>query len=387
MNWPLMANNITEDDRGALISFLLKDARLTHGSQVEAFEAEFARWLGVKHAVMVNSGASANHLTMAALRDLHGPGEVLLPPITWSSDVSAVLRNGLTPVFVDVDPFTLGMDCDRAIDALTDKTRAVFITHCLGYNALRLPLMEECANRDILLIEDTCESLGATWAGRKLGTLGRASNFSFYYAHHMTTIEGGMICTNDEAMYETCRMLRSHGLTREIASPVLREAFRMGNPNLDQNFIFAHAGFNCRPTELNAVLGREQLKRLDAGNARRSENELMWLATLDPAKYRTGYRVEGSCNYALVLVLARPDPGLMERVLAHLRAKDIEYRRGTAGGGNQLRQPYLRAIYGDKFCEGFPEAEWIHFFGLYIGNYPSLDPARVDELAKELNAL
>lgn len=384
LRWPLMRDNVPRQDRLAASNFFLEggnedlsDTKLTQGPQVAAFEREFADWLGVKYAVMVNSGASANLITMHALKELHGAGEVIVPTITWSSDIASVLHAGLTPVFVEVDPHTLGIDWNKA--NTSHHPLVAFPTHVLGFNAL-----PPAIRTDIFLIEDCCESIGATQDGRKLGTFGLASNFSFYYGHHMTTIEGGMVCTNDEAMYEICRMLRSHGMTREIADAGARKAHEdvLTHPE----FTFYHAGFNVRSTEVNAVIGRSQLKRLDANNAKRTENLLLFLSLLDPTKYRAKYRTEGSSNFALPLVLTEPDAELMARVLKCLQGQGVEYRRGTAGGGNQLRQPYLRHIYGDHYKE-FPQAEHVHQYGLYVGNYPSLEHATIAEVCEKLSAL
>ncbi len=267
-----MQNNITRADLDAVIGFLSRDAGedgliLTQSRQVRAFEEEWSQWLGVKHSVLVNSGASANLITMAALRRTFGPGEVIVPPITWVSDVAAVIQCGFTPVFADIDPRTLGMDNDLILDKITADTRAVFITHVLGYNALGPRLIDELARRDIPLIEDVCESHGACMDGRKLGTFGLMSNFSFYYAHHMSTIEGGMVSTGDRRFYEMLRMFRSHGMVRECSDAAFKEPYHERYPDLTPDFIFAFPAYNMRSTEINAVLGRSQLKRLDANNA------------------------------------------------------------------------------------------------------------------------
>lgn len=235
------------------------------------------------------------------------------------------------------------------------------------------------------MIEDCCESIGATDTVGKLGTFGLMSNFSFYYGHHMTTIEGGMVCTDDRICYETLRMLRSHGLVRECSDEHFKELNASDYPDLDPQFIFAFPAYNVRPTELNAILGRSQLKRLDANVEARTRNLLTFLAHLGP-KYRTRYRTEGSSNFALPLVLVEPDAELFARVTALLRELNVEYRKGTAGGGNQLRQPYARERWGDLYKQ-FPEAEHIHQFGLYVGNYPDLPQAHITTLCERLNNL
>jgi CDP-6-deoxy-D-xylo-4-hexulose-3-dehydrase len=388
LDWPLMKSNITRADLDAVIEYLRQDdPLLTHGKQVRLFEKEWSDWLGVQHSVFVNSGSSANLLTLAALRILRGPGKVIVPPLTWVSDIAAVLQNGFEPVFVDIDPRTLGMDTEQVIDQLTADTQAVFLTHILGYNALNRRLLDELTRRGVLLIEDVCESHGATFEGRKLGTFGWASNFSFYYAHHMSTIEGGIICTNDSDLYETIRMLRSHGMVRECCSEERKKAYRDQHPDLNPDFIFAFPAYNVRPTEINAVIGRSQLKCLDRNNDIRQRNLELFLTHLDPRIYRTDFATAGSCNYAFTLVLQQPDPGLCRRVKETLSRHGVECRRGTSGGGNQLRQPYLKKVLGEPDVARFPQVEHIHFYGYYLGNYPGLEEDKILTLCRLLNAI
>jgi CDP-6-deoxy-D-xylo-4-hexulose-3-dehydrase len=387
LNLPLMKNNITRTDLDAVIAYLSQDdPALTHSKQTLAFEREWSEWLGVKYSVFVNSGASANLLTMTALKEMFGTGEVVVPPLTWVSDIAAVLQNGFTPVFVDINRRTLGMDTAQVLARLNPNTRAVFITHILGYNALTQQLLDELKRRNIPLIEDVCESHGATFNGRKLGTYGLISNFSFYYAHHMSTIEGGVICTNDRAVYETVRMFRSHGMVREATLDEIRRSYITNHPDLNPDFIFAFPAYNVRPTEIGAVIGRSQLKRLDENNKIRRRNLDLFLSRLDPTQYQTDFAVEGSCNYAFTLVLNKPDTALRDRVEQSLRQHCVEFRRGLSGGGNQLRQPYLRKIMGNEF-EHYPNVNHVHFFGWYIGNYPGLEEEKIEALCQLLNNL
>ena len=386
---PLMENNVVAEDRAAVIAFLQGDPILTQSANVRAFEQEWSAWLGVRRSVFVNSGASANFITMAALRHLRGPGEVVVPTLTWVSDISSVLAAGHKPVFVDVDPRTLAMDPRRVVAALTENTRAVFLTHCQGFDGLDDGLLAELEKRGIPLIEDVCESHGATHGGKKAGTFGLASNFSFYFAHHMSTIEGGMVCTDDEEFYQACRMLRSHGMVRESDSPEFRKKWEDAAPDLNPKFIFAWPTGNFRSTEINAVIGRSQLKRLDANNRRRTENLKLFLSLLDPQLYWTDYKFEGSVNYAFPVVLKKADDGRRDRLMAAMDAAGIEHRRGNAGGGNQLRQPYLAGIAPAKadIPRLFPVIDHIHFYGFYVGNYPTLEADRVRWLCDVLNAV
>ena len=385
--WPLMRNNISRGDLDAVIRFLEQDDPiLTQSAQVAAFEHEWAGWLGVKHCVFVNSGSSANLITMAALRESAGAGEIIVPTLTWVSDIASVLQCGFEPVFVDIDPQTLGMDLNQAIDSITPRTKGIFLTHILGYDALSDSFLAEIGRRGIPLIEDVCESHGATHRGRRLGSFGLMSNFSFYYAHHLSTIEGGMVCTDDADLFEMLRMFRSHGMVRESTSAAVKDAYRERHADLNPDFIFAFPSYNVRSTEINAVIGRHQLPRLDANNEIRSRNLDIFLDGLDSNRYRTDFRREGSSNYAFTLVLREPDEALRARVETTLRGERIEFRRGTSGGGNQLRQPYLRKLYGDAYAR-FPKIDHVHFFGYYIGNYPDLEASRVQGLCDLLNRL
>jgi CDP-6-deoxy-D-xylo-4-hexulose-3-dehydrase len=388
LDWPLMRNNILRPDVEAVIQFLGPELPiLTQSTQVEAFEQEWSRWLGVDFSVLVNSGSSANLLTITALKETYGTGEIIVPTLTWVSDIASVMQCGFTPVFVDINPRTLGMHTSDVLKKVTRRTKAVFLTHILGYNALDAELLTELKSRQVLLIEDVCESYGATFEGQKLGTFGLMSNFSFYYAHHMSTIEGGMICTNEPQLYETLRMLRSHGMVRESKSTDLRQSYSEKHPDLNPYFIFAFPGYNMRSTEINAVIGRSQLKRLDENNNLRTENLKLFLNNLDPQKYQTDFAVEGSCNYAFTLVLKHPDPMLCENVMRALRQHGVEFRRGTSGGGNQLRQPYLKKIVGEREFENYPAVDHVHFYGFYIGNYPELEREKIVKLCGILNDL
>lgn len=389
MKFPLMRNNILREDLDAVIEYLTQDdPMLTHGANVRAFEAEWSAWLGVKYSVFVNSGSSANLLTMAVLKIRHPEGgEVIVPPLAWVSDIASVLQNGFKPVFADIDPTTLAMDTKEILHKINGKTRAVFLTHVQGFDGLTDELIAELQRRDIPLIEDVCESHGATHNSKRLGCIGWISNFSYYYAHHMSTIEGGMICTNDPEVYQQLRMLRSHGMVREADDAGLKAGYQARNPELSADFIFAYPAYNTRNTEIGGILGRSQLKRLDRIVQRRSENLLRFLDKIDASKYRTDFKLEGSSNYAFNLILKEPDDNLVQRLMAKMRESGVEFRRGSSGGGNQIRQPYLAGIVPDGHHLQFPQTEHIHFYGFYIGNFPDLDFAEIDELCAVLNAV
>ena len=387
INLPLMENNITGEDLKKLMTFLKTKPRLTNGENVLAFERQWSKWVGVKHSVYVNSGSSANILTLAALKFLHGTGEVIVPSLTWVSDIAAVLHSGFTPVFVDINPRNLCMDTDQVIKKLSKKTKAVFITYVQGFNGLDQKLLTALKKNRISLIEDVCEAHGATFKSKKLGSFGLASNFSFYFAHHMSTVEGGMVCTNDRKIYEIIRMLRSHGMVRESQDPKLKSQYARKYPDLSPDFIFAFPGYNMRGTEIGAVLGLNQLKRLNQNNAKRKENFKFFLENLDPAKFQTDFDLQGSCNYALNLILRNPNPTFCKKLESALKAAKVEYRRGSSGGGNQLRQPYLKTLLPKGEYKKYPHVEHVHFYGYYIGNYSCLKKDKILSLCRLVNSI
>ena len=383
-----MHDNFTDRDINAVISLLNKKGRrLTQHNLVKKFEKAWSKWLGVKYSVFVNSGSSANLLTLNILRILKGQGEVIVPTLTWVSDISSVLHNNLKPVFVDINPRNLCMSEKDIIKKVNKKTIAVFLSHIQGFNGLSSRLINFLKKRKIMLIEDVCESHGAKFKNLKLGTYGKISNFSFYYAHHMSTIEGGMICTNDKGIYHLALTLRSHGMAREINDPSIERKIISKYPKLSPKFIFLYPAYNFRNNEIGGALGLSQLKSLDKNNNIRKKNFKTFLSNIDRDKYRTDYDLKGSCNYAFPLVLKKANfknRDILEKVLLR---KGIEFRRGNAGGGNQLRQPYLKKFLKKINLKKFKEVDHIHFFGYYIGNYPSLNTKKIVKICSILNSI
>ncbi len=385
--YPLMHNNITDEDIDCLISFLRTKPKLTQGDKVKEFEESWSEWLGVKYSVFVNSGSSANLISIAALKEKGLQGEIIVPPLTWVSDIASVIQNGFTPKFADIDLKNLSMDPKKIMEAVTVDTRAVFLTHVQGFNGLSQELLDFLEEREIILIEDVCESHGATFQSKKLGSFGLISNFSFYYAHHMSTIEGGMVCTDDEETYQMLRMLRSHGLVRESTDDSIKESYLKESNELNSQFIFAFPSYNVRNTELGAVLGLNQLKRLDDNNKARTENLLYFLDNLDKNIYKVDFDLEGSSNYAFNVILNEPDFILRNKVENILTNAEIEFRRGSAGGGNQLRQPYLKSFIPEGYWNNFPNTEHIHHFAWYVGNYNGLSKSKIKDICDTLNSV
>jgi CDP-6-deoxy-D-xylo-4-hexulose-3-dehydrase len=386
MKYPLMNNNITNQDINGLISFLKKKPILTQNKMVKKFENQWSKWLGVKYSVFVNSGSSANLLSLQLLKIKHPKGgEVIVPPLTWSSDIATILHCGFKPVFVDIDLNTLGMNTDGIIKKINKNTKAVFLSYIQGFNCLNTKLLNTLKKKKIPLIEDVCESHGATLKNKKLGTFGWTSNFSFYYAHHMSTIEGGMICTNDRLAYNNLLMLRSHGMIREMEDKSLQKKILKQNPSLNVKFIFQYAGYNVRNTEIGAVLGISQLKRLNSIVKQRTINLNLFLDNLDNNFFYKDFLLTGSSNYAFNVVLKNKNKKRFYKILKNLDKHGIEYRVGSAGGGNQLRQPYVKRLIKFKNFNNFKNVEHIHSYAFYIGNYPELLKKDILFITKVLN--
>ena len=384
--WQLINDSIIESDKKALTDFInTPNQRFTNGRKVKEFEEKWSEWLGVKHSVFVNSGAMANYLMVALMKETKGFGEVIVPAIGWVSDISSLVNLGMKPTFVDIDISNFAMTLESIKNAVTEKTKGIVLCHILGFNAINEQLVDFAKENDLFLIEDCCESHGVTYKGKKAGTFGDVSNFSFYFGHHITTIEGGMVCTNDDELHELCRMYRSHGFTRE-ASVEIQQKYIKEYPDVNPLFTFAVPGFNMRSTELNAVLGIEQLKRLDYNIRRRQENLRVWVSCLDPIRYHVDFKEEGSSNFSLPIIVHDSNKELFNKICHLLDVDDVEYRIGTAGGGNQARQPYLsKCDY--KIAEELTNANYVHDFGLYIGNHPELDTEEVINLCDKLNLL
>jgi CDP-6-deoxy-D-xylo-4-hexulose-3-dehydrase len=387
--WPLINDNVSQKDREVLSDFILSNQRLTNGLKVREFEDIWSKWLGIKHSIMVNSGASGNFLSIALVKELYGIGEVIVPPLGWVSDISSVVQLGMTPVFVDISMDNLSITAENIEKAITPQTKAIVLVHCLGLNAINEKILEISKKYNLVLIEDCCEAHGATFKGQKVGSFGDISIFSFYFGHHITTIEGGMVCVNDDNANDIVRLFRSHGLTRE-GSQELQDNFVRNYPELNPLFTFAVAGFNVRSTEINAVLGIEQMNRIDSNVDKRRHNFKVWLDNLDNHKFYTEFDVEGNSNFALPLIMKK---GYEDRfninddfsgVRDILDLSGVEYRLGTAGGGNQALQPYLKK-YEYRIEGDLTNVNYVHSNSLYIGNHTDLTDEQIINLCKKLN--
>jgi CDP-6-deoxy-D-xylo-4-hexulose-3-dehydrase len=382
----LINDNISEDDKKSLANFILNSNRFTNGPKVREFEKEWSSWLGSKYSIMVNSGASANYITTSIVREIKGKeGEIIVPTIGWVSDVSSIINTGFVPVFVDISLSTMSIHESAIMEAINKNTKAIVLVHALGFNGINRRIIDLARKYNLILIEDCCEAHGATYENQRVGTFGDMSCFSFYYGHHITTIEGGMVCTNSEEIYQLARMFRSHGMTRE-SSPKTHAKY--AKDDINPLFTFAVPGYNMRSTELNAVLGLEQIKRLDSNIKIRSESLKIWLNGLDPNLYYVDFETAGSSNFALPLIInpncTRDKASFLQDVCIILEDEKVEYRLGTAGGGNQARQPYLNN-YDYRAVGGLDVSNYIHDYGLYVGNHTDLSEEQIVNLCKRLN--
>ena len=385
----LMHNNFTKQDLHLARKLLSNRSNiLTQSKNVDKFEKLWSKWLGVKYSTFVNSGSSANFISIKILQILNNnkkKNEIIIPSLTWVSDVNSVIMNGFKPVFVDINLSNLSMSQEQVLKKINKKTLAIFITHAQGFNGFSDYFLKEIKKRKIHLIEDVCESHGAKHNNKKLGTYGLISNFSFYYAHHMTTIEGGMICTNNKKIHEIAKILRSHGMVRESKDKSYEKKMVKKYYDLSPKFIFLYSTLNFRNNEIGAVIGINQLKNLDKNNKKRTKNFIFFLKNLNSKKYFNKFDLKGSSNYAFPIILNTKNLKVRDKFEKYLMKNKIEFRRGNAGGGNQLRQPYIKKYVKIKNFLNFQNVERVHFFGYYIGNYPDLSLLKIKKIVNILN--
>ena len=386
-----MQNNFHKSDMDEIYKLLgKKKIILTQSKKVDEFEKKWSKWLGVKYSTFVSSGSSANFITISILKILNknkNKKEIIVPSLTWVSDINSVIMNGFKPVFVDINIENLSMKTEDVLRKISTKTLAVFITHAQGFNGINDKLLSILKKKKIHLIEDVCESHGAKFKNKKLGNFGLISNFSFYYAHHMTTIEGGMICTNDKKVYELSKILRSHGMSREAKNKKYEKKIINKYKDLSPKFIFLYPTLNFRNNEIGATIGLRQLRYLNKNILLRTRNFKLFLNHIDGEKYWNNFAVEGSSNYAFPVILKTKNIKKRNFFEKELKKRHVEFRRGSAGGGNQLRQPYLKSKIKKFNVKKFINVEHVHFYGYYIGNYPTLGTKKVMQICKILNKI
>ena len=372
--FPLISQSFDEREIIATVDALLT-GRLTMAEQVRGFEVRFAQYVGAEYAVMVNSGSSANLLALAAATNPARPGclkpgdEVLIPAVCWSTSLWPIVQMGLTPVFVDASPETLNVDLDDLRRKITRKTRALMAVHILGNAGPMAEIVKIVAEHDLLLIEDACESLGSRFKGRYLGTSGDFGCYSFYYSHHITTGEGGMVVCKTLEDVDLLKCLRAHGWSRELSNRVqLEEA----NREIDPRFLFVNLGYNLRPLEVQAAFGHCQLDRLAHMNEIRNDNRGRIIAALHAHPQWNGqfeFPVASTdivpVWFGFVALLSGKHAQHRAPFLEYLTAHGVENR--PVVGGNFTRQPGLKLLGLNFNPRDFPGAEEIHQRGFFAG--------------------
>lgn len=369
-----------EEVSGALESLL--EQNVTMGAKVREFERVFAEFVGAKHAIMVNSGSSANLLALAVLttpglaRALREGDEVIVPAVAWSTTLAPILQHGCVPVLVDVDPGTLNLQPEKLYEALSSRTRAIMPVHLLGNPVNMGPLMEFARAHDLWVIEDTCESLGSVIGGKQVGAIGDVGTYSFYFSHHITTIEGGMLVTDDDQLADLARSMRAHGWTRDMST---RAELEEANPWVDPRFLFVNIGYNLRPMETQAAFGLVQLQRLPEFNERRRANAQYLLSALADLDEHLSFvtEQEGARSTWFGFTVMVKDVATRRALSEHLEARGIATRPIVAG--NLAVQPAFRDN-AHRTVGTLANSTRIGERGLFVGNHPNLTKAHLDHI-------
>ncbi len=370
--WNLADDTITNDEIDALARWLGSYPRLTQGPLVREFEERWSGWLGTDESVMVSSGTTANMLMMMAVeRRLGRKPRVGVSAVTWSTNVTPSILLGHDITVFDIDPRTLGIDTVATVTAIeSGAIDVLFVTHLLGFDALTDEILSAAESHGTIILEDVCESHGARHGDKKVGTYGLASSFSFYYGHHMSTIEGGMVSTNDPDFADELRMLREHGLARASHTP---ERYEAEHPEIDPRFLFVSPGLNFRSSDLNAFIGLGQLGGLDERIVTRNENLALFLDRA-PEGVWTDFRTAGVSSFALPLIAE--DAATTLAVKRAVDSLGIENRPVVVG--NLLRQPFMADVQATS--EATPVADHVHDHGLYVGNGHHVTGEMVEQL-------
>lgn len=368
------------------IQDVIRSGRFTMGQQVASFEEDFAKYVGSKYAVMVNSGSSANLALLSACRyrkdQLIKPGdEILVPAVSWSTTYYPVNQLGATLKFVDVDPETLNIDVKKIEEAITGKTRGIFVVNLLGNPADWTTLRRIATERGLLLLEDNCESLGATLNGESAGTFGFGGTFSSFFSHHISTMEGGLIVTDDEPLFHTLKSIRTHGWTRDL--PSKNHVYDKTGSPWDDLFRFVLPGYNLRPLEMEAAVGRVQLLKLDSFIRARRRNATHFLSQV---KDLPGYRVQKengeSSWFGFSLILEGKLSSRRADLVTALDAAQIESRPIVTG--NFTRNPVIAHLDHAPIGE-LPGADEVHDQGLFVGNHHYDLTEEIDNLTEVLD--
>ena len=361
-----------KETKDALCSFIQTVDKMSMGDEVLKFERSFAEWQGRSHSVMVNSGSSANLVILQALLNLGrlSKGDRIgVSAVTWATNVMPVIQLGLVPVLIDVELETLNVSSE---EVRKHDIRCLFITHLLGFHGDIEVIAEYCKSKDILLLEDTCESLGTICNGKRLGNFGLASSFSTFVGHHMSTIEGGLVATDDAELNQMIRMVRAHGWDRNVTQQQRNELRSKWDINdFYGPYTFYTLGYNVRPMELQGLIGSIQLKYVDEANENRCKSfckirdSIQTQDIMIPKQHVPAFAIPVICSSSEV----------RDTYVKKCREMGIETRPIVAG--NMNRQPFFKE-YASEIP--LPVADKIHTCGFYIPNHPDLREEEVDYL-------
>ena len=374
MKYPLLSNAFNKKDIQCGIN-VLKSKQITMSRITYNFEKNFAKKNGSKYAVMTNSGSSANLLALSAITNpvfskrLYPGDEVLIPVICWSTSLWPILQHQLKPVFVDVELNTFNICLEDLEKKISKKTKAILLIHVLGTSVDMIKLNKIVKKNNLLLIEDTCESLGAKYNKKSLGTYGNFGTYSFYYSHQITSGEGGMIVCNDQSHYNLLKTLRSHGWSRNIK---LSKKFLNEYKNIDQRFLFINSGYNLRPTEIQSAIANNQFKRLKEFMKIRDDNRKLIINTLKKHKnWKDQFRFVTLTNniqpswFGLPILINKKFKTKKQRFLKILNKQGIENRPILSG--NFTNQPANKLFNLNPKKDKFKNAQVIEDLGFFIG--------------------
>ena len=352
---------------------VLRSKKITMGPKTRQVEAYFNDHIVKTNSLMVNSGSSANLLIFQCLinpmvKKLKPGDEVLIPAICWSTSLWPIIQSGLKVKFVDIDLSTLNIDLNDLVKKITKKTKALMLVHALGNCTDMTKLMSICKKNKIILIEDTCEALGSTYKNKPLGTFGDFSSFSFYYSHHITSGEGGMVCTKNKKYLEILKSLRSHGWSRDLKN---NKTLSKKHKNIDKNWIFINSGFNLRTTDINAAIGLEQLKRIKKILSIRKYNFLkIKKSLLINKKYNNQFTILDDQNHAntawfgIPIILNSNNKKYKQNIMSKLHGKGIMTRPIISG--NFAKQPSIK-LYKIKINNQLPNSDLVDKKGFFLG--------------------
>lgn len=343
---PLHSPTFGPDEVMSMIEVMLS-TQVTMGKKVFDFESEIGNYFGVSEVVTANSGSSANLLAIAALANpatsdgLKSGDEVIVPALSWSTTVWPLIQHNLVPVFVDINPETLNVDPQSIEEAISSKTRAVMIVPVYGNPCEMYEIVEICKRRGLQLIEDNCESIGAYYDHKPLGTFGRIATYSFYFSHHITTLEGGACISKDFGLAETIRILRGHGWVRDTKNP---QMYLQAYPDIDPLFLFVNLGYNMRLTELQGAIGSLQLPKLNGFIKNRRDAAYKLLKGLGQFSSVIGFQKESergvSSCFGFPITILDKAPFTVRELRSHLQDHGIETRPIICG--NIAKQPAIQ---------------------------------------------